>query len=90
MNSVRGNEFACVQHRDSSDFMNKSKFERLILLRTNDDVSIYWDLLDKTGSCVVAQVVEDEDQGPSKEWMPYGCDRHCSKEQFELASNGKT
>jgi hypothetical protein len=90
VNSVRGGEFACVYNRDSSEFMNKSKFERLILQHTNNDVPVSWDLLDKTRSCVVAQVVEDEDQGPSKEWGPHGWNCNSSKEQIELESNGKT
>jgi hypothetical protein len=68
--SIHGNEFACLHNRDGTDFMNEAKFERFILKCTNDNVSFSWDLLDETScsSRVVVQIVEDEDQGPSKEW----------------------
>ena len=78
--SVLGNEFACVHNQDSSDFMNKSKFERFMLQRSNNDVSMSWDLLDETGSHIVEENVEDEDQGPSKEWGPCGWYCHPTKE----------
>jgi hypothetical protein len=29
-------------------------------------------LLDETGRSIVEHIVEDEDQGPSREWGPYG------------------
>lgn len=45
--------------------MNTVKFERFILKCTNDDVCMFWDLLDKTRRKVVEQIVEDENQGPS-------------------------
>jgi len=45
VNSLRGNEFACLHNRDSMDFMNEAKFERFILKRTNDTVPFSWDLL---------------------------------------------
>ena len=38
-----------------------------------------WDLLDETGSRVVEEVVEDKDQGPSKEWGPYRWYHHPAK-----------
>lgn len=31
-----------------------------------------WDLMDETGVCVVNDIVEDEDEGPTKEWGPWG------------------
>jgi hypothetical protein len=68
LKSCYGSEFACLHNRDSSDFMNESKFKRFILKRTNDDVPFSWDLLDETGRHIVMEIVEDEDQGPSKEW----------------------
>jgi hypothetical protein len=70
--------------------MNKSKFERFMLQLLNNDVSMSWDLLDETGSHIVEEVVEDEDQGPSKEWGPYGWYHHPTKEQIALASTGKS
>ena len=36
----------------------------------------YWDLLDKTGDCVMEQIVEDDDQGPLKEWSLLGWYHH--------------
>ena len=75
-NSVFGDEFACVHNQDSSNFMNESKVERLILQFSNNDVPMSWDLLDETGSHIVEEAVEDEDQGPSKEWGPYRWYRH--------------
>jgi len=38
----------------------------------------------------VAQIVEDEDQGPSKEWGQYGWYRFPSKEQIDIATHGKS
>jgi len=52
--------------------MNIAKFERFILKHTNDDVPMSWYRIDETGRKVVEQIVEDEDQGPSKEQGPYG------------------
>jgi hypothetical protein len=68
LKSCYGSEFACLHNRDSSDFMNELKFKRFILKRTNDDVPFSWDLLDGTGRHIVMEIVEDEGQGPSKEW----------------------
>ena len=70
--------------------MNEAKFERFILKRTNDTVPFSWDLLDETSSHVVAQIVEDKDQGPSKEWGQYGWYRFPSKEQIDIATHGKS
>ncbi len=70
--------------------MNESKFERFILKHTNNDVPFFWDLLDETGRQVVGQIVEDEDQGPLKEWGQYGWYRFPSWEQIESVMQGKT
>ena len=70
--------------------MNDKKFERFILKCSNDSVAFCWDLLDETGSRVVAQFVEDEDQGLSKEWGQYGWYQFPSKEQINIATHGKT
>ncbi len=86
LKSCYGSEFACLHNRDSSDFMNESKFERFILNRKNNDVPFSWDLLDETGRQIVMEVVEDEDQGPSKEWGQFGWYRFPSKEQIERAT----
>ena len=72
LKSCYRSEFACLHNRDSSDFMNESKFERFILKRNNHDVPFSWDLVDETGRQIVMEVVEDEDQGPSKEWRQFG------------------
>ena len=61
-----------MHNRDSTDFMNMDKFETFILKRTNDVDPPHWDLLDKTSSKVIEHIVEDKDQGPSKEWGPFG------------------
>ena len=37
----------------------------------NNDVQMSWGLLDEISSHIVEEVVEDKDQGPSKEWRPY-------------------
>lgn len=42
-NSVKGVEFECIHNYDSTDFMNKNKFERFILKCTNDVVPMSWD-----------------------------------------------
>ena len=70
--------------------MNESKFERFILSYTNNDVPFSWDLLDETGRQVVEQIVEDEDQGPTKEWGQYGWYWFPSREQIESAMLGTT
>ena len=70
--------------------MNKSKFKRFILKRNNNDVPFSWDLLDETGRQIVMEVVEDEDQGQSKEWGQFGWYRFPSKEQIERAMQGKS
>lgn len=69
-NSVNRDESACIHNQDNPDFMNKSKSERYMLRCTSDVVSMSWDLSDESGSRVVEQIVEDNDQGPSKEWGP--------------------
>ncbi len=37
-----------------------------MLITISNDVLFSWDLIDETGRQVVEQIVEDEDQGPSK------------------------
>jgi hypothetical protein len=49
-----------------------------------------WDHLDETARQVINHIVEDEDQGPSKEWGPFGWYRHPTKEQLNKACDGKT
>ena len=70
--------------------MNESKFERFILKHTNNDVPFSWVLLDETGSQVVEQIVEDENQGPWQEWGQYGWYLFLSQGQIESAMQGKT
>ena len=70
--------------------MNESKFERFILKRTNNKNPPRWDLLNETAMAVVDHIVEDEDQGPSKEWGPYLWYRHPTEDQIKLACSGKT
>jgi hypothetical protein len=70
--------------------MNESKFQRVILKRINSNKPPHWDLLHETATVVVEHIVEDEDQGPSKEWGPYGWFRHPTKEQIEAVCIGKT
>ncbi len=83
-----GAEFACVHNHDSSDFMNKDKFLWDILRQTNSMEPYEWDLLDETGSNIIEHVVEDEDQGPSKEWGEYGWYRPPTKEDISQAVKG--
>ncbi len=71
-NAEKGAEFACVDNRDSTDFMNQDKFERYILRKTKTSEPYEWNLLDETGSILVENIVENEDEGPSKEWGPHG------------------
>ena len=71
-NAEKGAEFACVHNRDSTNFMNQDNCERYILRKTKTLEPYEWDLLDETGKIVVEHIVEDKDQGPSKEWGPYG------------------
>jgi len=49
-----------------------------------------WDLLDEKGSRVIKELTEDEDQGSSKEWGPYGGYHHSTEEQIKLAGRGKS
>jgi hypothetical protein len=64
----KGAEFSCFHNRDSSDFMNQKKFLPYILKKTKDSEPYEWDLLDETGLNVVEHIIENDDQGPSKEW----------------------
>ncbi len=89
-NAENGAEFVCVHNRDSTDFMNQDKFERFILRKTKCTEPYEWDLMDETGSIVVEHIVEDEDQGPSKEWGPYGWYRHPSQDEAAKGCEGKT
>ena len=70
----------CVHNRDSKDFTNAVKFQQFILKQTNDFRQMSWDLLDETGSHVVVQIIEDEDQGPSKDRGPYRLHCHPTKD----------
>jgi hypothetical protein len=88
--SSKGAEFACIHNRDSLDFMNIDKFKRFILKRTNSVNPPRWDLFDEINSKVIDHIVEDEDQGPSKEWGPFGCYRHPTEEHIQKACGGKT
>jgi hypothetical protein len=90
LNCSKGTVFACLHNRDSHDFMNESKFVRYILKRTNDIDPPRWDLLHETGAVVVDHIVEDEDQGPSKEWGVYGWYRPPTEDSIREASIGKT
>lgn len=89
-NAESGAEFACVHNRDSSDFMNQDKFLRYILRKTKSSEPYEWDLLDETGNTIVEHIVEDEDQGPSKEWGTYGWYRHPSQDDISKGCDGKT
>ena len=89
-NAECGTEFACLHNRDTHDFTNDEKFERFILKKTKATVPYRWDLLDETGTQVIDHIIEDEDQGPSKEWGPYGWYRHPSPSDVIKAGNGKT
>ena len=70
--------------------MNEDKFERFILRKTKCSEPFEWDLLDETGTSIVQHIVKDDDQGPSKEWGPYGWYRHPTPCQINIASQGKT
>ena len=70
--------------------MNEDKFERFILRKTKCSEPFEWDLLDETGTSIVQHIVEDDDQGPSKEWGPYGWYHHPTPRQINIASQGKT
>ncbi len=61
-----------MNNHDSVDFMNKEKFHWFVLRKTKSSVPYEWDLLDETGRSIVEHILEDEDQGPLKEWCPYG------------------
>ena len=69
--------------------MNQDKFEHSILKHTNDTDPPHWELLDKTGASIVECIVEDKDQGPSKEWGPYGWYCEPLKEDTEKGTKGK-
>ncbi len=86
----KGNEFACVHNPDNTDFMNQEKFLRYVLRKTKSSEPYEWDLLDETGTTVVEHIIEDEDQGPSKEWGPHGWYHHPSREDIAKVSKGKT
>ena len=88
--SSKGSEFASVHNRDNNHFMNLDKFERFILKRANNVNPPHWELLDEMASEVIDRIVEDEDQGPSKEWGPTGWYRHPTEEQIKKACGCKT
>ena len=54
--------------------MNNDKFEHFIPKRANSVDPLQWDLLHKMGTRVVDHIVEDDDQGPSKEQRCYEWD----------------
>ena len=83
-------EFACMHNHDSQDFMNTDKFERFILKKTKAIEPYQWDLLDETATKVIDHIVEDKDQGPSKEWGQYGWYCHPFPSDVIKAGNGKT
>jgi hypothetical protein len=89
-NAEEGAEFARVHNPDCSDFMNQEKFQRHILRKTKATNPVEWDLLDETGITVVEHIVEDKDQGPTKEWGPYGGYRHPLPSDVAKANVGKT
>jgi hypothetical protein len=70
--------------------MNATKFERFILKKMKATEPFCWDLLNETGSSIVDQIVEDEEQGPSKEWGPMGWYRHPTEESIQQAAGGET
>ena len=70
--------------------MNLDKFERFILKRTNNVSPPHWELLDKTSSKVIEHYVEGKNQGPSKEWGPFGWYCHPMEEQIQEACGGKS
>ena len=45
---------------------------RYILRKTKSEEPYEWDLLDETGNKIIKHIVEDEDQGPTREWGEYG------------------
>lgn len=59
----------------------------MYILKNNKATDLFcWDLLDETEMKVVDQIVEDEDQGPSNKWGPYGEWRHLTLADIEKAS----
>lgn len=70
--------------------MKQDKFEHFILKHTNDNGPLHCDLLDEMGTKVVGYIVEDEDQGPTKEWRPCSWYLQPSKEDIEMVSIGKS
>lgn len=71
-NVEKGAEVANVPNCDKNDFIDTMKFEKLILLKTRAFEPFHWELLDQTGMKVIAKNVEVDNQGPSKEWGPFG------------------
>ena len=58
--------------------------------KTKSSIPYEWDLLDETGRSIVEHIVEDEDQGPSQRWGPYGWYRHpLPSDIAKAASNDK-
>jgi hypothetical protein len=72
-----------------ADFMNQENL-LYILKKTISSKSYKWDLLGDTRNTVVAHIVEDEDQEPTKEWGPYGWYCCPSGEDISKVSDGKT
>ena len=62
--------------------MNEAKFEHYILKQTNKVEHMIWELLDEMATHVTDHFLEDKDQGPSKEWGPYGWYHHAKKERI--------
>ena len=84
-----GVEFYCVHNHDNSDLMNGNKFERFILEKTKAIEPFHWELPDKSGMKVITKAVENKDQGPLKEWGPFGWYHHSTMSDIKKAS-GKT
>ena len=89
-NAKKGAEFACVHNRDTTDFMNRDKFLRNILRKTKASEPYEWDILDEMGNTLVEHIVEDDNQGPSKESGPHGWYCHPSLEGISKVSDKKT
>lgn len=66
-NAEKGAMFACEHNCDTTDIMNRDTFLRYFLRKTKASDPYEWDLLDETVNSFVENIVEDEDQGPSKE-----------------------
>ena len=64
--------------------------ERFILKKMKAVDAFHWELLDDSGMIVIKKIVEDEDQGPTKEWGPFGWYCHPTTLHIDKARMGKT